>query len=100
MLKKLAEQTGDKSILPKPINITPEMYRFWSAFWGLRTRCSVNTGMGGMTYEKLDAISILTYCDLTKVRDPFERERYVRFITTMDSKFFELKFEQEKNNGK
>lgn len=100
MLKRLSEQTGDKSILPKPINITPEMYRFWRGFWGLRSRCSVNTGMGGMTYEKLDAVGILTYCDLIRVEDAFERERYVRFISAMDNKFFELKFEQEKSNGK
>ena len=100
MLKRLAEQTGDVSVLPQEIVITPEMVRFWNAFWGLRSQCSVNTGLGGVTYNKLDAISVLTYCKLMNVFDVFERERYVRFVTALDCKFFELKFNQDSKNGK
>lgn len=100
MLKRLAEQTGDKSILPQEVNITPEMLRFWVAFWGLRSRCSLNTGLGGMTYERLDSITVLTYCNLLNVVDEYERERYVRFLGAMDAKFFDMKFsESEKKHG-
>ena len=95
MIKRLAEQTGDKSLIPEEVEITTEMYRFWNAFWGLRNRSSFNTGLGGASYERIDSINVLTYCNLIGVQDKFERERYVRFLQALDNKFFEMRFEQK-----